>query len=525
MIRFTVIAAALALGVRSVGAELDTAGSKQVKAGAASSHPVLARYYFTKGFHAGSLRARVALPVYVADPDHLWNRLFAALYVREVRPRSRDGYATRAPVLAAGEKLPARLTKSQLRQWKQTYHRNPRTRLEGGDVVDPPLAGHPRYLLESANFVAVDKLLGEFVRTRGERKIRDPLRRALLQRDLWPVFDLLQQTGYWDRENWKPYTAAQNRRRKRLSRQVAIAMMSLAPSESELPAISRKYALAMNAGRFSKSGTGDAAGLLLPLVLGKQGDWIEVSNSKGGLLEHTKDSGLHGRSRFRVFLRFPNSAGGRAGVRKFFQQGRWNDRRSDVPPGTGVALVRTAMIVTRDGKVVSTPIVEKIELRLLRHVDGRRHEQTDSGYGQNIVVYELRRSALLSDRKEGGLVRVGNGEPRYRFGVSPFSTFAHSGPQRLMPLKQTCIECHNLRLNRDTLIDQNSLRRVHSGRKSRKPPLGYPFGKASLSRSFEARLKPSIIDAAEIRKLAGNVSAYKMRTAGFQSLLRLGRRP
>ena len=47
-------------------------------------------YHFYGGFYDGSLRSRVPPPVYDPDPGHLWNRLFATLYVRPLRPSSRD---------------------------------------------------------------------------------------------------------------------------------------------------------------------------------------------------------------------------------------------------------------------------------------------------------------------------------------------------------------------------------------------------------------------------------------------------
>lgn len=46
----------------------------------------LERYGFHGGFLAGSLRTEIPLPLFDPDPEHLWNRLFAAFWVRPLIP-------------------------------------------------------------------------------------------------------------------------------------------------------------------------------------------------------------------------------------------------------------------------------------------------------------------------------------------------------------------------------------------------------------------------------------------------------
>ena len=65
----------------------------------------LSEYFHHKGPLAGTLKSDAPLPIYDADPQHLWNRMYAAFYIR---PR----------MLPATEDLPTMV------------------RYEGGDVIE-----------------------------------------------------------------------------------------------------------------------------------------------------------------------------------------------------------------------------------------------------------------------------------------------------------------------------------------------------------------------------------------------------
>ena len=106
------------------------------------------------------------LRLFDPDADHLWNRLHAAFFVRLVELRNgRDGEVEEAE-----------------RQFLTL----------GPDRIDPPLGRHPRFLLHDEPFARCDALLDEFLATRAESLNEDPLKRVVLQHDLWAVFDLLQ---------------------------------------------------------------------------------------------------------------------------------------------------------------------------------------------------------------------------------------------------------------------------------------------------------------------------------------------
>jgi hypothetical protein len=90
--------------------------------------------------------------MYDADPEHLWNRLHEALFVR-VGPDS------------------------------LTY---------GQDRLEPLLWLGSKHLLEERSRDRAVAVLKEFIESKGEKLIEDPLKRAILQRDLWLVFNWLE---------------------------------------------------------------------------------------------------------------------------------------------------------------------------------------------------------------------------------------------------------------------------------------------------------------------------------------------
>jgi hypothetical protein len=157
-----------------------------------------------------------------------------------------------------------------------------------------------------------------------------------------------------------------------------------------------------------------------------------------------------------------------------------------MPPGTEVALARVLLAIDREGAVHPTSLVEDLQLRIFRYVDGAEHPDTDSGFGQNLYQYEMRRTELFEGSKCGGLVRVANDEPRPSFATFPFTTLAtafkatQNAAGYWGPLKSGCIECHQHEQRVQSFIDG-----------TRRPfPDGYPFGKASLRSLSFARVYP-----------------------------------
>ena len=116
--------------------------------------------YYHQGELAGSLKNDAPLPLYDSDPQSLANRLFAAFYTRisEI-PSKRGGTAIR--------------------------------RIEGGDVIDFLAWTGNAYWSDVETCRRLSVLLDECVADPSRVRPTDPLRRAILQRDLWAPFDFL----------------------------------------------------------------------------------------------------------------------------------------------------------------------------------------------------------------------------------------------------------------------------------------------------------------------------------------------
>jgi hypothetical protein len=103
--------------------------------------------------------------VYHADPEHLWNRLHEAMFVR-VGPDA------------------------------VTY---------GHDRLEPLLWARSKHMLEDRSNQRAVALLEEFLHDEGVKLVEDPLKRAVLQRDLWLVFNWLEEEhGKFNEPRLKP---------------------------------------------------------------------------------------------------------------------------------------------------------------------------------------------------------------------------------------------------------------------------------------------------------------------------------
>src|SRR5436190_6283065 len=339
-----------------------------------------------------------ATAVYDPDPHHLWNRLFAAFYLREVEDM---------------EGVPVAL---------------------GPNVVDPPLGLHPRFLLDGAVFITCRDILVEFQKKRGHELISDPLKRAVLQRDLWAVFDVLQgvipSNFLSDRGERIPrLTAEQEERRAALSRQIAQVIKALALPRSELDRLPNTYLLAVKSGAFSSHPVDQKSADYLPSDLeAAESPWFELFPPESG--PRAKEGFLHtevvrGRSVFRVFARGPASPEGTVQFKQWLEQMKkslearlgaksdfythgeeyrqWEQTMKTLPVGSQFALLRRMACLDPDMNPVPTRVVESIQIR----IDGP-HRNLNADHTFEEFAFDRR---LLFAGRQGGLQPAREGEP------------------------------------------------------------------------------------------------------------------
>jgi hypothetical protein len=258
--------------------------------------------------------------LYDADPKHLWNRLNEALFVR-VAPDDSEQFGS-------GE--------LDILFWDTTKH-----------------------LLTSPSHERALNALDEFIRTHGERLIRDPVKRALLQRDLWQLFD------------WSAVDDA-SRPRVELQQRLVTVMKRLALSAEEIARLPDNYAEA--------DAQLEAAGFPHGLFQ-TEGPWLPVGRPFAATAsEHS--SSFDNRSVFMVFVSFPE---GRGQALQYLQQLReftpamiyakethprkeapslvTNPATPQFPVNTRWALVRRLCLIDDQGRMRATPLIESIQTR------------------------------------------------------------------------------------------------------------------------------------------------------------------
>jgi len=432
-----------------------------------------ADWYYHDGALAGSLRSNQPLPLYDRDHGHLWNRLFAALYIRssELASRSPD-----SPEMTLYER--------DLKMRNGKVPPGPVVRrIEGGDVMEFPAWPRTRYYSEPATFERVDKLLDEFLGSAGEKLIVDPVKRVFFQHDLWAVFDhLINQNiaRYGDadlarrRSDVPAFEVAPEdlqwddpqvfARRETLCRKLAVIIQRLALPRAALEALPDNYAAAVQSGRFDTQHEFDPRrDYLPPGLLTQPGEWVEIDAwpgptpppREGQLTAHGVS--FRARSYFRIFWHFP---GGRKAVEDYLGylrregmdwqktaeqgSGELKSGLRQIDPGTEVALVQCLMALDDQLRPVPTRMVGEVRLRIYKNVDGVLDMQTNTGRGMNVLLYVTRRRLLFDHLQRGGLEREPDDLPMYRVflqeGITGQSDWGRYGRQQ--SVAQSCVRCH-----------------------------------------------------------------------------------
>lgn len=368
--------------------------------------------------------------IYDPDPSQIWNQLYAALFIREDRQGSRYGE----------------------------------------DSLEPMLWLYSRHLLEPESRARALHVLDEFLQRHAEKQIADPVRRAMLQRDLWAVFDWSVQ-----RSTAGPGDPDYANEKLALQRRLAEALRRLALSSDEIKSLPDNYKQAVTSAAFAMEydpGNHEQP-FLPPDLFDPHGPWVAISPSPefDGLgIAKTHIFNISGRSSFFVFVRLP---GGHKATMEYFHtlwifpepwvqsehpgedQAIPNPDLPSFPAGTEMALVRRMNLFDNQGNLVATPITESVQIRVYGKITSTP-ERYFSGNWADVIrnsgqdVYEIRLSrSLLFPGKNGGLRAVGRDEKE-------LSTFQQKGNDEIeemdenselrskqLPVVQTCLWCHS----------------------------------------------------------------------------------
>jgi hypothetical protein len=362
--------------------------------------------------HDGDRPAASAAPrpqetVFDRNPQHPWNRLFHLLYSRTTR----DG---------------------------MVYDQ---------ESLEPLFVPESKFLTSGPSHEQALALLDEFLKARADERITHPVKRAVLQRDLWAVFattvgearqairvDERGQVFATDRlEDPGDAVPEQRARRRQLQKRLVQVMRRIALKPEEIEALPDNLAEAVKAGAFPQAFDPKlpSRAFLPPDLLAPDGSWVPVSNParlENALVaapQHVRFT--KGRSVFIVLLRLPE---GRRATEAFVRKTADGDL-PQFPAGTQTALLRRMLLIDSSGQIRLSPLTESVQLRVFRQMDtGMPYELT------------LQRSALFAGR-HGGLRAVGADETSF-FDFQTRAGDAFEAP-KLRPaavVLRTCTNCH-----------------------------------------------------------------------------------
>lgn len=377
---------------------------------------------------AGARSEAEQVTVHDADPAHLWNRLHGALFVRTASD-------------------------------KKSY---------GRDELDPLLWPQSKHLLAGERHKRVVALLDEFLAKDGHKLVIDPLQRAVLQHDLWAVFDWLANptAPYQYRADDFPPEA------RALQVRLAKAIRRLALSAEEIRRLPDNYAAAIAAKAFAPShDPGKPERAFLPADLfDPDGPWVLLGEHMAPAAPvHVR--AVHGRSAFFVLIKLP--AGRKATLAyletlgafpnalmpqpvdrnaKFLAKKlpRFNPELPQFPVGTQVALVRELLVIDDQGKIQGTRLIESAQFRVYRDIpkgDPAHPEGFDDLVGkQDFYEFRITRKGLFAGTA-GGLRAVGARDEEISLFLNPppddpfeESPPVRPGTSRTMAL---CSGCHS----------------------------------------------------------------------------------
>ncbi len=366
-------------------------------------------------------RPAASVTLYDSDPNHLWNRLDCALFARQ----------------AAGEPV------------------------VGLDEVDPYLWANTWHLLIGPSHQRAVELLDEFLSRHGGQMISDPLKQAVLQNDLWSVFDWAASEG-WGRS---PRSGTSGTALTACWR-LASAIRQLELSDDQIRALPDNLTAAVKSRAFAAEYSADQADrAFVPADLfDPQGPWVCVGNS--GQTVKAKEHAIFasGRSAFFVFISLP---GGRAATLDYLKKlnefprpwlsnphlthsgGRdllvANPDTPQFAEGTKVALVRRMVLIDDSGQLVVSPVTQSLQMRVYRKiaaVNGARFRDAQD-------VFELQfRRAMLFGGENGGLHAVTDDDRASVtvmgvFGGERFETHEVEDARHKPPaVLQSCSACH-----------------------------------------------------------------------------------
>lgn len=249
------------------------------------------------------------------------------------------------------------------------------------DGLEPASVPRSKFLIEGESHRRIVDVLDDFLAQNADRRVTDPLKRAIMQRDLYAVFvDTASPT--------LPHQA----RRRELQKRLVQVMRRIALSGEEIEALPDNFAAA------AKTKSGLPANLMKP-----NGAWVLVRNRmrSDDLAANLHVRATRGRAAFLILLRLPDD---RKATLDYLKRLVALPKHASVPQfpvGTKVALVRRTMLIDKAGRFRATKLTESVQMRVY-----------DDLKQPTMSEIRLHRDALFAGRS-GGLIATTEAEESY----------------------------------------------------------------------------------------------------------------
>lgn len=278
------------------------------------------------------------------------------------------------------------------------------------------------------------------------------VQRALMQRNLWEVFDTTfnwnwPDDWWWDGQRSFPKTHLD--RRSIAQPKIAALMKRLALTKKQILALPNPMAATIKSGRYAEAY--DPANPFQPFLpqdlhRSTESSWICVGEDGNEIPADLHTGNSHSRSMFLQFMRLP---GGRAETLEYME--RIRQRPHQFPVGTQFALLEQPFLISKDGELVLSPLVVSVQLRAYLDIgrDFQRYSAEPKAT-QCVAEFVMHPRQLM----QGNAVMKVMGSKDFRFdagsetptpGFSPRDPFATGPIAAGMPptrLNQ-CMDCHD----------------------------------------------------------------------------------
>ncbi|MBC8291407.1 MAG: M56 family metallopeptidase [Planctomycetes bacterium] len=203
------------------------------------------------------------------------------------------------------------------------------------------------------------------------------VKRALLQRHLWKVFDTTFNWDWWKGEwYWggrKVFPKPHLERRTALQPKIASLIRRLALTKEQILALPNPLAATVKSGHFAQAhDPADRFKPFLPADLyAEETTWICLGEDGKEIPASQHTSKLYSRSMFLQFIRLPE---GRTETLEYME--RIRKQPHQFPAGTQFALMEQPFLISKEGQLVLSPLITSIQLRAYLNV-GRRFSSSE----------------------------------------------------------------------------------------------------------------------------------------------------